>query len=85
MTREEVFEKVADFLYKQLAMKGDYKVLLDSDLVNDLGVDSLDAIELWLCAEEISGLDIPQDDLKTVKTVREVVEYIYGRMEEVKK
>ena len=81
MTREEIYQKVVDFLHKQLETKGEYEIDMDSDLVNDLGVDSLDAIELWLCAEEISGLDIPQDDLKGVKTVREVVEYIYERMD----
>ena len=85
MTKQEIFEKVAEFLRRQLEMKSNYEIKMENDLVNDLGVDSLDKIELWLAGEEITGLTIPEEDLEEVVTVKDVVEYLYERMERTQK
>jgi acyl carrier protein len=64
--------------YIKNVKKQDKEVLLDSHLVNDLDIDSLDAIELAFLIEEKHGISIDIDKIMQIQvyTVREVVEFI---------
>ena len=48
----------------------------DSDLINDLGADSLDTVELVMAFEEEFGIDIADEIAEKISTVRDVVELI---------
>ena len=49
----------------------------DTRFVDDLGADSLDVVELTMALEEEFDLpEIPEDDLKTLFTVGDLIEYI---------
>ena len=50
------------------------------DLRNDLGVDSLDIIELLFTIEETFDLEIPNDELSEIKTVGDVITYVERRL-----
>jgi acyl carrier protein len=74
-----VFEKVKEMLCEQLDVEED-KVTLDSSIVDDLGADSLDVVDLVMSLEEEFELEIPDEDVENMKTVGDMVKYIEGKL-----
>lgn len=70
-----VFEKVQKIISENLNVPLE-KVTMDTHLVDDLGADSLDAVELIMALEEEFDIEIPDSDAEKVVTVGDVVEYI---------
>ena len=70
-----MFEKVRGLLAKQLNLSPE-KITLESDVVKDLGADSLDVVELLITLEDDFGVSIPEDDIVNVKTVKDIVDMI---------
>jgi len=70
-----MFEKVRDILAKQLNVKPE-TITMESDVVKDLGADSLDVVELLISIEDDCGVSIPEDDVVNVKTVGDIVTMI---------
>ena len=52
------------------------KIKSESDIINDLGLDSLDIVELVMTLEEKWNIVADDEDIKTLKTVADVVKYI---------
>lgn len=75
-----IFEKVAELVAEQLGISKD-TVKIESNIVEDLGADSLDVIEMLMTLEEEYGITIPDDKISQIKTVGEIVDLI----EEIKK
>lgn len=75
MNRAEVFEKVATILSDKLGIKKD-QIKEESNIVKDLGADSLDLVDLVMAFEEEFGVKIADNQLQKISTVREVVDYI---------
>ena len=46
------------------------------DLTDDLGADSLDAVELGMAIEEAVGVTIEDEDLPKIKTVQDLIDYV---------
>lgn len=69
------FDKVKEIIVDTLGCDED-TVVLDATLKDDLGADSLDAVELNMALEEEFGLSIPDEALVKFVTVRDIVEYI---------
>ncbi len=70
-----MLEKVRDMLAKQLKLSAD-QIKPESDVVKDLGADSLDVVELLISLEDDYGISIPEDDIVNVKTVQDIVDMI---------
>lgn len=70
-----VFEKVVELLCAQLEIE-ESLITLDSDLADDLGASSLDLVDLAMSIEDEFGIEVPDDLLDTVKTVRDIVDFI---------
>ena len=70
-----MFEKVRAMLAKQLNLPAE-KITLESDIIKDLGADSLDVVELLISLEDDYGISIPEDDIVNVKTVKDIVDMI---------
>ena len=68
-------DKVKEMLSNQLNIEVD-KITKDSKIVEDLGADSLDMIEMLMAFEEEFGLSIPDDKAENLKTVGDVVDFI---------
>ena len=49
---------------------------LDSNLVNDLGADSLDSVEIVMAIEDTFGVEIPEIDEWKLNTVQDIVDYV---------
>lgn len=65
-----MFEQVAEILANQLGISKD-KVTLESEIIKDLGADSLDVFELLMALQDETGKTIPDDKITTLKTVGE--------------
>jgi acyl carrier protein len=52
------------------------EVRMDAYLVDDLDIDSLSAVELFVAVEDRFRIDIPDDVLRDIRTVRDAVELI---------
>ena len=72
---DKTFEKVRDIVVEQLGVEAD-EVSIDSTFIDDLGADSLDAVELNLALEEKFGISIDEDTMANIKTVADIVKYI---------
>ncbi len=71
-------QEVLDTIKTHLASRGIEAdtVTPQADLFNDLGLDSLDTVELTLALEEQYGIEIPDSDLEGVATVNDAIALI---------
>lgn len=51
-------------------------VIPEASLLDDLGADSLDVVELAMALEEEFGMEVSDDDLENIRTVKDVIDYI---------
>lgn len=70
-----MFEKIRDMLASELDLDID-RITPDSDIMDDLGADSLDLVEFITELEAEFGVVIPQDELEDVRTVSQVADLI---------
>ncbi len=70
-----VFEKIKSLLAEQLCIE-ESEIKEDSDLVADLGADSLDMVQLLIAMEKEFGTTFGDEDLKNVKTVQDVIDFV---------
>ena len=57
------------------------KITLEASLTDDLGADSLDAVELGRAIETETGVAIADEDLPKMKTVKDLVDYVNAHQE----
>lgn len=74
-----VLDKIKDMLEKQLGIDKS-KITEDSDIIKDIGADSLDIVEFLMDAENEWGITIEEEDVKNLHTVGDVVKYIESRI-----
>lgn len=67
-----MFEKVRDMLAEALNISAE-KITMDSNVIEDLGADSLDMVELLSRLEDEEGITIPEEDLDGLITVGDIV------------
>lgn len=70
-----VFEKVVAIIAKELD-KDASNIKMETRLVEDLGADSLDAVEIMFSLEEEFGMEIDDESAQSIKTVGDLVKYI---------
>ena len=80
MTREDVSTKVTEVLIDKLGADPEEASNEGNDLQNDLGADSLDAIELIIEFEEVFHITIPEDDAEEIHTIKDIIDYIYEQV-----
>ena len=70
-----MFEKVKEILVEELQLK-ESDVTLDAELVNDLGINSLELADLVMICEEKFDIEIKDDDIRKFLTVGDIVNYL---------
>lgn len=70
-----MIERVKGIIAKQLRINA-ADISDDASVLEDLGADSLDIIELLMTLEDETGIIIPDDDAADLKTVRQISDYI---------
>ncbi|WP_297191909.1 acyl carrier protein [uncultured Campylobacter sp.] len=69
------FEDVKAVVVEQLSVEAD-SVKMESKIIEDLGADSLDVVELVMALEEKFGVEIPDSEAEKLLTIKDVVDYI---------
>ena len=77
----DIFEQVKKILCDQLDLEEE-QVNEDSEVIDDLGADSLDIVDLVMTLEEEFDTEIPDEDIENLKTVVDIVKYIEDRVAE---
>ncbi len=70
-----MFEKVKEMLVNDLAVNAD-EIKPEAELINDLGINSLELADLILLCEEKFGIEVKDDDIHKFITVGDVVAYL---------
>lgn len=69
------FEKLKEIVVEQLDVE-ENEVTVEAKFIDDLGADSLDLFELVMAIEEESGVEIKNEDLPSVITVQDALNYV---------
>ena len=70
-----IFENVRDALAQQFEVDPE-SITLETNLIDDLGADSLDVVELIMSLEDMYGLTISDEDAAQLYTVGRIVDYL---------
>jgi len=70
-----MFEKIAKIMADQLGCDQG-KIKENTDLMKDLGADSLDIVEMLMKLEEEFGITVSDEQAAELKTVGDIVKYI---------
>ena len=79
MSVEEIFQTMSELVAEQFAMEP-AEVTMDTSFEEDLGADSVDLVDLVMAMEEEFEGEIQEEDLKTLKTVGDAVNYIASKV-----
>ena len=70
-----MFETVKNILVEEIQVDAN-DVTMDAELVNDLGINSLELADLIMVCEEKFGIEIGDDDIRKFVTVADICEYL---------
>jgi acyl carrier protein len=75
MSRDEVYTRLARYLGDMFEVPQD-KIRPDARLYEELDLDSIDALDLVVKLQELTGRRISPQEFKTVRTVGDVVDRV---------
>lgn len=75
MTEDEIYRCLAEIVAEVAEIPAS-NVTHEADIADDLGVSSLLMVEIIMSAEDKFSVEIPDDALKDLRTVRDVVSYV---------
>ncbi len=70
-----MLEKIAEMLGQQLDVDPS-TITPETDIIKDLGADSLDVVELLMGLEEQTGKTIPEEQVSEIKTVGDIIKVL---------
>lgn len=73
-----MLEKLKEIIAEQLSVD-EASITVESKFKDDLDADSLDLFELIMALEEEYGVEIPSDDLESLITVQDVMDYLKNK------
>ena len=76
---DDLREKLRGLMADQLGVERS-EMRLDSDILEDLGADSLDVVEMVMAIEEAFDLEIDDADAESMRTVGDVEAYVVKRL-----
>lgn len=79
MTREEIEEKVKGFMIEELELE-EKELVAKALLKDDLGIDSLDYVDIVVIVDKIFGFKIKPEEMTEVKTLGQFCDYIESKV-----
>jgi acyl carrier protein len=76
LSQNELYEKLKTYLEDMFEVPPE-KVTLDAKLFEDLDLDSIDAIDLMVKLQELTGRKMKPEEFKTVRTVGDVLDRVH--------
>ena len=75
----KLFEQIKSAVSEQLGIKPE-EIKAESSFIDDLGVDSLDLVELVMTLEEKFSIEIPDEDAEKLQKINDVTKYIEEKL-----
>lgn len=75
-----IFEEIKEILAEQLDVDID-SIQLSSKLSDDLGADSLDAIDIVMSIEEDYSIEVPDEVIQEIETVEDIVSFVESHLD----
>jgi acyl carrier protein len=76
----DLAERVYALVGEQLGVEKE-SLVPEANLLDDLGADSLDVVELVMAIEEEFGIEVPDADAENIRTLGDITSYIEARVE----
>lgn len=70
-----IFQTIKKIISEQLGID-ENNVTLDSNLINDLNADSLDAVEIIMAIEDEYSIEIPDENIEHFETLHDLLDFI---------
>ena len=77
---DNIESKLKKMIASQLNIKEE-KLVDDAKIIDDLGADSLDIVEMFMTLEEEFEISIPDEKVIELKTVKNVIDYVKNELE----
>jgi acyl carrier protein len=71
-------EKVINLVMEQLDVTRE-ECIPEASFIDDLGADSLDLVEMIMEMEEVFGLEIADEELEKIRTIKDVLEFLKSK------
>jgi acyl carrier protein len=78
MTNEQLVEEISTIIEERLGVSA-ADITPEKSLINDLGADSLDSVELIMSIEQKFGISIPEEAAENIKTVGDIISYVQAQ------
>jgi acyl carrier protein len=78
MTEQEILTGLGEII-EEIAGVPAADVTPEKTFVDDLDIDSLSMVEIAVAAQDKFGVEIPDGELKNLKTVKHVIDYVQGQ------
>ncbi len=78
--QQQLSEKVTSIIGERLGVEH-ASLVPEANLLDDLGADSLDVVELVMALEEEFGIEVPDEDVEAIRTIGDIVQYVGSRVE----
>jgi acyl carrier protein len=79
MSNEDLYNQIVDYLVTAFAVPRE-SIQLDSDLQKNLDLDSIDAVDLMVKLQELTGRKVSPEQFESVRTVQDVIDLV-GQLE----
>lgn len=79
MSRKEIEQKVREFLIDDLEIDED-KIKDDAKLKDDMGIDSLDFVDIVVIVDKKFGFKIQPEEMKGIVTLKDFCDYIEKKL-----
>ncbi len=79
VSKDEIFKRLRDVLVAGFELR-DEQIVPTARLIDDLELDSLDLVDFAVRLEQRVDLEIAEDELKGIKTVQDIVDLAYQKL-----
>jgi len=80
LSKAEVYEQLKQVLVDEFGLPSD-QLGLDAHLLKDLDLDSIDWIDMAVALEVKTGQELKQQELASIRTIRDVVDVIHRKLQ----
>jgi acyl carrier protein len=70
-------ERVVKIISDQLGVREDH-IRMDSQIIDELGADSMDCVDMQIAVEEEFSIEVPDDFAEDMTTVQKIVDFVEG-------
>lgn len=76
-SKQEILGWVTEVLRREFEFSAE-KLEPSTHLIDDLDLDSIDAVDMAVRLEEKTGFRLAEEELKSIQTIQDVVDLIHG-------